>query len=271
LFESRIIIQDMLTGRFSGAVNNTGALEGATANWTSSTSSLQVVEADVLHILDCCYVAQASKGFAEVLAATSATELAGSDIDTSFTKALINELKAASSHIVTAAQIHGRLMRGMKPNGLQYTPYHAARDGWASCKLRRMEDTVQSKDKGKAGDDKRILVGVTVNESLQPADVEKIKNWLLTGVPDVVKGMDIELSGLWDTTSTFLTFTVPIEVWTQLPADSAWIYIATVSSGNNMLRLAAAQASTLTDRTRPPQGGENVRPGSSGKGSGYGT
>jgi hypothetical protein len=256
LFESRIIIQDMLTGRFSGAVNNTGALEGATANWTSSTSSLQVVEADVLHILDCCYAAQASKGFAEVLAATSATELAGSDIDTSFTKALINELKAASSHIVTAAQIHGRLMRGMKPNGLQYTPYHAARDGWASCKLRRMEDTVQSKDKGKAGDDKRILVGVTVNESLQPTDV---------------KGMDIELSGLWDTTSTFLTFTVPIEVWTQLPADSAWIYIATVNSGNKMLRLAAAQASTLADRTRPPQGGENIRPGSSGKGSGYAT
>jgi hypothetical protein len=263
----------------SGALNSTGdALVEPTVNWTHSVSGLDFAQADVLHILDCCYADQAATGSAEVLAATSAVEKAGSDLDTSFTKALITELQRSSTGIMSAARLHGELMRSKDDTSLLATPYYAERTGRASCTLRRMQAHGQyhgksvvpgSQGKRKAKtDETRIIVGVTVKETLGRRDVDGIKKWLLIQVPGVVTGLDIELSGLWDTHSNYLQFTVPIEIWTQLPTDSAWVYVATVTSGNKLLLPTAPSTSELA--IRPIQGSENVCPRGASPSKGFG-
>jgi hypothetical protein len=266
-------------GTFRGALNsNKKALVEPTLNWTHCTQALEHAEADVLHILDCSYAAQVAAGYAEVLAATSASEKADSNLNTSFTKALITELEQSYDDVMSVAHLHGTLMRAGEHKGFWYTPYYGERKGRDSCTIRRMQPQGQyhgksmiqgSKGKGKVKtDDTRVLVGVNVKETFSRADVDGMKKWLLTQVPDFVTGLDIELSGLWDTHSNYLQFTIPIEIWTQLPEDSAWAYVATVTSGNKLLLPVAPSTPQLG--IRPPQDGENIRPGASSPSKGFG-
>jgi hypothetical protein len=135
-------------------------------------------------------------------------------------RGLIEELKD-NTGVMTAANLHGRLMRKSGAGA----PFYKERWNRKSCVLRRLDDaSMQSKSEDGSREGKRILVGVAVQEDL---DVQTLTTWLSSG------GMEIEVSGLWD---NFLMLTVPIEVWTQLPTGSEWVYIAAVAGGIRCMR-----------------------------------
>jgi hypothetical protein len=208
-------------GVFRGAMNRNGCAAGFadhTVDWTLCTSGLQRAGADVLHLLDCDFPVQVADTCAEIIAVSVTGGL-----ETGFTRALIEELEANAT-VMTAANLHARLMR----RGGAVALFYKERWGRESCVLRRLDDAcVQSEREDGTREGKRILVGVAVQENL---DVQMITTWLssLNGPG----GMEIEVSGLWD---DFLMFTVPIEVWTQLPTESEWVYIVGVAGGNKML------------------------------------
>jgi hypothetical protein len=197
-----------------GAVNKHGrGLQGSALDWTLCAANLQLAGADVLHFLDCGDVAWVGDTCAEIIATAT-----NGGVDTQFMRGLIGELKD-NTGVMTAANLHGRLMR---KNGAG-VPFYKERWGRKSCVLRRLDDTsVQSKSEDGSREGKRILVGVAVQEDL---DVQTLTTWLSSC------GVEIEVSGLWD---NFLMLTVPIEVWTQLPTGSKWVYIAAVAGGNKM-------------------------------------
>jgi hypothetical protein len=196
-------------------VNENGALEGQVVDWTLCATLLQQAQADVVHLMDCGYPVEVADGVAEVVTAT-----AGAENREGWLRALIEELKANKT-VMTAAGLHGRLMRRVEDG----VPFYAERVGVGrkSAVLRRVDGTVQTTEKNEGKDvGMRILVGVSVKENV---DVASLKVWLSLNVPD---GVEIEVNGIW---VNFLMFTVPIEVWTQLPRKSEWVYIAAVQGG----------------------------------------
>jgi hypothetical protein len=200
-------------------VNEDGALEGQVVDWTLCATLLQQAQADVVHLMDCGYPVEVADGVAEVVTAT-----AGAENREGWLRALIEELKANKT-VMTAAGLHGRLMR-REGDGV---PFYAVRvdGGRKPAVLMPVDGTVQTTEKREGKDvGKRILVGVSVKENV---DVASLKVWLSSNVPDSV---EIEVSGVWVNS---LMLTVPIEVWTQLPGVSEWVHIAAVEGGNKML------------------------------------
>jgi hypothetical protein len=231
---------DYSSGRMSSITNS---VTGPTLNWTHYAHRLTYTKADVLHILDCDYPDQVVNGDAEVIAASSPmdVEQTGVDADMCFTQALIANLRRVSDGTVTAANLHGRLMRGTHGMNLRGTPFYAERWRRKSCVLQRMQGHGQL-DKGKLhapiGDDAtRILVGVTLHETISLDEIYELKYWLREQLPADANLPDvrIELSGLWNRFTKYIQLTIPVEVWTQLPSDSAWVYVAMVKSGNRLI------------------------------------
>jgi hypothetical protein len=249
-----------------GAVNpTTGGLLGNTLDWYSTQLASNSWECDVLQVMDCCFAAEAVTADAEVLAATSTVDIAAADVTTCFTKALITELRRASSEITSVATLHAEMMRNRQALKLQYSPIITERRGRPSIILQKLgggghRRHLQPKI---APDGPRILLTAHLEEPISKNDCEAIKKWLLSQVPTVVTGMQVTLEGAWKTQSSLLLFSVPIEVWTQIADHSAWSFVAVVNSTNGLLNTANPSQGVLS--SRPMAGSENVRPGLSSK------
>jgi hypothetical protein len=230
-------------------------------SWNFVNALLANRDADVLQILDCCHSAEAYDGKTEFLAATSLTESAAVSSSTCFTSALIKELRRVSSHATTVAELHGRLMRGRSMHKLEYGPFYAQRNGKPSIALRRMGTTSTTQLPVIAPDDPRMVITAHVEQNISPNDVTNLKKWLLTQVPNNVRGLEIKLEGLWKTTSSTLLLSLPVEIWTQLRDDPAYNYVETVNSPNLLLGEAPAVQSPAPLALRPAPGPENTKPG----------
>jgi hypothetical protein len=223
---------------------------------------LQYHDADVLHILDCCYSAEGYDGSAEVLAATSMTEKASSSQSTCFTRALIRELRyVSSSRATTIAELYGCLMRNRIMHKLEYAPFYAQRTGKQSITLRRMGGASTTQSPVIAANDPRMIITAHVEQNISPNDVKNLKRWLLTQVPNNLRGLEIKLEGVWKTTSSTLLLSLPVEIWTQLRDDPAYNYVGTVNSSNLLLEEASAVQSPAPLALRPAPGPENTKPG----------
>jgi hypothetical protein len=169
----------------SGGMSSiTNTVTGLTLNWTHCANRLRYAESDILHILDCDYPDQVVNDEAEVIAAKSPIdgERASVDVDMCFTQALIANLRRVSDGTVSAANLHGRLMRGTHGMDLRGTPFYAEKWRRTSCVLQRMQGHGQP-DKGKlhapiGDDDTRILVGVTLHETMSLVEIYELEYWL---------------------------------------------------------------------------------------------
>jgi hypothetical protein len=215
----------------------------------------------VLHILDCCYFTEGYDGSAEVLAENSTAGESSSSLSTCFTSALIKELRRISSHATTVAELHGRLMRGQSMHNLESRPFYAPRIRKQSITLRRMGGRSTTQLPAIAPDDPRMLITAHVDQNISPNDVNNLKKWLLTLVPNHVKGLEVRLEGLWKTTSSTLLLSLPVEIWTQLRDDPAYNYVGTVNSSNLLFEEASAVQSPASLALRPAPGPENTKPG----------
>jgi hypothetical protein len=237
--------------------------------WSVVRALLEHEDADVLHILDCCFAAEGYDGTAEVLAATSMTEIAASSSSSCFTNALIKELRRASSQAGTVANLHGQMMRNRKMHNLEYTPFYAERRAKPSIILRRLGDTAKAQLPTIAQDAPRILITAHVDGDVGMKDVAEFRKWLLTQVPGKVKGLEVKVEGLWKTNSSIYLLSLPVEIWTQLPDNPAYHYVGIVNSPNLLLTEPNPQ-SPAPLALRPGPGPENTKPVFGfGSGSGF--
>jgi hypothetical protein len=187
------------------------------------------------------------------------TESAAASLETSFTQALIRELRSAASRAGTVANLHGQMLRNRRAHKLEYTPFYAERPGRPSIVLRRMSDTSRAQQPTVSADAPRILITAHVEGTIDKKDIASVKKWLLSFVPDSVKGMDIKLEGVWQASSSVLLLSLPIEVWTQLRNDPAYTYVGVVNS-SNMLLAEGIPESPAPLALRPASGPENTQP-----------
>jgi hypothetical protein len=78
----------------------------------------------------------------------------------------------------------------------------------------------------------RVLLSVQLEDDVTFPDLEQWKAWLTTNISSDVFDVDITIESLF-TGPRFLLVTVPLEVWTMLPAnEDAYAFVAHVSSNN---------------------------------------
>ncbi|KAF9695314.1 hypothetical protein EKO04_007111 [Ascochyta lentis] len=237
-----------------------GMLTGNTLKWNDVVEVFEGCEADVLHIMDCCYAAEAAIPYAEMLAATSATEMASSDIATSFTRALIEQLKRFSSSGTSVANLFSHMMAERKALKLTYTPVYDPRPGekpsiFLKPKGSSVKKNVITQATGKSP---RILLTAHLEASLNPGDVNELEKWMTTFIPKTVQNVQVKLEGFFDADSGVMLFTVPIDIWSQLEPSGAFTYVGVVHSRNRLLRPPIALP-VLGSRPVAATG-ENIRP-----------
>jgi hypothetical protein len=213
--------------------------------------------------MDCCCAAEAVSDGAELIAASSASESANPDKDAYFTKALITHLKQAAQDRMTVATLHANLIEQRESLKIYHLPYYCLGQRTTSVVLQKLEGNQKGKAPVKTPiikkDSTRILLTVYVDETMVQGQTDSIKKWLLNLIPPSFKNINIKLEGTWDTSSSLLLFSVPIQVWTQLPDNQAWTFVGMVESNNKLLDRGSRE---VVLATMPKVGGENVRPGS---------
>ncbi|USP77905.1 hypothetical protein yc1106_05179 [Curvularia clavata] len=256
-FDPNMIRGPIYKLKLGGAIGANGKFRTRTLDWNSATAILDDMECDVLHIMDCCFAAESMRSDAELLAAASQT--AGSDANTSFTNAVIQELRRLSSRPFTISTLYQEIMRNRRALKLEYIPFYHRRPGRASVVLggQRGPPVVPTLKPN----DPRVLLAVHVSKTFDMQDLEDWKKWLSDLLPPTVMGMQIKLEGAWDSSSSVMLLSVPITVWAQLSnINRAFIFVGEVTSNNKCLEQA-----TTTLAVRPLKGLENQKPGESSK------
>jgi ribosomal protein S10 len=244
-------------------------------------TSLETAVGDVLYILDTCFAASAAiYDGPEVLAAVSWGDVAAANLQTSFTRMLIDELKALDGAPCPVARIYSSIHRNAITNNLERGPVHIPKKGKESIVLTKMHGPKQRKPESyitrkrriDAFDpsENRVLIAVNLQDNIHMPDMEEWKNWLTTNIPSHILSSDITIEAVFHGSSSVLLVTLPVEVWTMLPADEeAYNFITFVQSNNILPQLAPAVSTPLAFRPAIP--GRENQPPAHKRGQSYGS
>lgn len=248
-YVASIVFQPSFTSKLTkirGRADAQGRLVGPRVDWYRASYIVENAGpqggGDVLYIFDCCSAgAAATYDGPEFLAAAAWDATAGSAINTSFTRILIDELNVLNGAPQTIASIFASMFRNATQSQLDALPVHIIKRGTDSITLAKLAGPKQMKPeafetrkrKGKFPvSDGRVLLSVQLEDDVTFPDLEQWKTWLTTNIPLGIFDVDITIESLF-TGSRVLLVTVPLEVWTMLPAnEDAYAFVAHVSSNN---------------------------------------
>jgi hypothetical protein len=197
---------------------------------------------DVLYVFDTCFAASAAiYDGPEVLAAVSWGDVAAANLQTCFTRMLIDELKALDGAPCPVARIYSSIHRNAIANNLERGPVHIPKKGKESIVLAKMygpkqrkpESFIERKCRIDAFDSSeyRVLITVNLQDNIHMLDIIEWERWLTTNIPSHILSTDITIEAHFQGSSSLLLVTLPIEVWTMLPADEeAYTFISFVKS-----------------------------------------
>lgn len=237
--------------------------DGPCLNWTQSIANFNYTSGDILQILDCCHAGKAaSPDGPELLAATSITELAATALGSLFTRALIDRLKAANGNPCPVIRLVSDILREGK---VKYQPVYCSHTAKPSVILQKLGTPVQNPNKStltapKSKEDPRVLITAHVENDLglRPDNLEDFKKWLTKGIPSIVTSVDVELEGFFESNSSLLLLSIPVELWNAMNDHPACSFISIVKSNNKMLEWGK---STGLLHSVPIRGQENLKPG----------
>lgn len=160
-------------------------------------------------------------------------------IDTSFTRVLVDELNVLNGASQSIAGIFASMFRNASQNQVEAPPAHIIKKGINSITLAKLADPKQKKSFGTRKrkrkfpvSENRVLLKVQLEDDVTFSDPEQWKKWLTTNVPSSIFDFDITIESAF-TGSRLLLVTVPLEVWTMLPAnEDAYAFVAHVASNN---------------------------------------
>lgn len=225
---------------------------------------------DVLFILDSCFTASAALyDGPEMLAAASWGDVAGAQLDTSFTRMLIDELKSLDGSPCSIAHIYASIHRNAIVNNLGRGPVHIAKKGKESIILAKIYGPKQRKPESfevrrqridrLPSSENRVLISIHLQDNITVPDLEQWKNWLTTNIPSRLLSTDITIEAIFHGASSVALITLPLEVWTMLPInEEAYSFISFVNSNNILPQLDPPAGSPLA--IRPAMRGRETQP-----------
>ncbi|KAI4192735.1 MAG: hypothetical protein LQ346_004188 [Caloplaca aetnensis] len=223
---------------------------------------------DTLYVLDCCYAATAAIDNTEneYLIAAAMENIAGSAIQTSFTRRLIDRLVANNGIPQSVASIHASMISSMKATNttMEKTPIHIAANTKPTVILQRLAKTpkdvqkVQQFDTTGAG---KVLISVSLRGQANLPNVQAFEKWLLSHIPPNVASVKVEAA--FRSSSHIVLFTVPHEVWPYLDGNEGFQFIDFVDSHNLLIPtpIQQGQGSPSKGPTAPGFPSQGSRPG----------
>ncbi|MCJ1321289.1 hypothetical protein MMC15_006633 [Xylographa vitiligo] len=185
------------------------------------------------------------RGTKELLAACAIDRtIPGAGHPGCFTRVLVETLARANGRQFTVAQLHGAMTRAFYENELTTTPVHVELSAEMVTKgsivlapLRNGSTTVAPPQKatgpfGAPKSNPKVLISVHLSDVQSPPSAQQWIQWLASHMPSGVEEMQIELVGFYHASSSVLLVTMPVEVWTVLRGDPAYVFIAIVNSAN---------------------------------------
>lgn len=216
----------------------------------------------MLYIFDCCSAGSvAMHNGPETIAAVGWDQSASASLDISFTQKLIETLQGLNGEPETIAGIYTTLFRDARKNKIGASPVHIPKNGSSSITLARHSKTraVTRKQSGHlpSKTDHRVLLSVHIRDVIGEPDLEQWTKWLTKNIPSGVLSVDIKIESLFHGSSIILV-TMPVEIWTMLPADDpSFNFIGHVASNNVLPELKSDIQSSLPFRPIAPSGEEN--------------
>ncbi|KAF4505467.1 hypothetical protein G6O67_007413 [Ophiocordyceps sinensis] len=194
------------------------------------TSSVAVEKNDQrLVILDCCVagLAHLDHDDFEVLCASSWESVAAGSAQASFTRAIIDELKALNGGAITTTQLISRLHSHRSVRKGVSMPVHkrALDDDRPPALIHRIEKTPAptSAQVTAVKRHSHVLIAVKVAKENTVPNATEWARWLKTNLPPYVGEMQI--TAKWKTGSALVVFVLPIEIWLGLPERDAYSFI----------------------------------------------
>ena len=162
-------------------------------------------------------------------------------MNTSFTKALIEQLKICNGAPWTTSAIYSRIVYNKVKFGLSVTPTYLSRNDTTSpIILRRLGNIaapppVTLRDES---EEPRVIITAHIEEKITAETVRQLKIWLETRMPAKLLKLKVDFAGVYDTDSSLLEFRIPVVVWAMLRDDPAYRFVGFSRSGNRLLDLA---------------------------------
>ncbi|KAF2861639.1 hypothetical protein K470DRAFT_269719 [Piedraia hortae CBS 480.64] len=222
-----------------------GTFTGNTLDWHHMTELIAKRECDQVHILDCWYTGKATTPYAEVLAATSAAEVATNVLRAHFNKFLVEELKAMDRPTALSS-LHARIVAKSMMYGLEHLPVFVGRHERPPIFLQKAYPIDQITDHRQRFNSPRILLTCHLQETLGTKDIATLKRQMSENVPKTVHDIDVCVEGSFKTNSSLLLISVPVEVWSYLPKTSALNFVGLINSRNELLGCGAEEVQELS-------------------------
>ena len=225
---------------------------------------------DILYIFDSCSAGAAGAyDGPELLAASGWNNKAGLSLAKSFTQTLISKLRELDGAPTTVAQIFSAMFREAYENSIESMPVHISQLNRPSIILAQLP--LQQRPKPESARRRaeefaaaptsthRVLISVNLKDNVALPDVQEWANYLTTNIPSGVLSADISVHNGFEG-SVVLIMTLPLEVWSMLPDNAGYNFIAHVGRELALAPGLGPIRPALPLRMAQPSGTENVPP-----------
>ncbi|KAL4900735.1 hypothetical protein BDW74DRAFT_188139 [Aspergillus multicolor] len=259
---------------FGGRADSNGNLVGSQIDWLRLRQCCEYASDDLCYIFDCCSAgSDAFYDGPEILCASGFQQTAGADPKFSFTQAFIDTLEDLEGAPSSIANIFATLYRNSAKSNVAASPLHIAKKNAPSIVLQKLVIKTLSKTMTKTalGDKKgkkpatqkihKVLVAVHIEDD--KPDLAAWKQWLTQNIPDGVLSADVNIEAVFETSSSLLLVTLPLELWTMLdPTDTAFRFVSFVNSSGRAVGQSHQEAQPQFPICSPPgpRSSENVHP-----------
>ena len=258
-------------------------LKSSTLNWSLIQPVLLGSEADVLMLLDCCYVASperptltTSRGTNEILAACG-PEVGSTGLDrSSFTEVLAHELESGAVKCetmgkpLTAVGLHRALV--CENRSMFYAPFYMRLTKFdcesiilipspkrESSTNNHNSDHLPSGYSRPSEPSARALLAIHTSKLPHPDPMTYLRDEGL--MPLWINGTEaVRLEAVYSTNSTMVLVSVPIEVWNLIPDNDACRFVSLIRSKNHYREELSQEMFSHQRRQSEPVFHEPFRP-----------
>ena len=180
-----------------------------------------------LVMMDCCAagLANLDEGDVEVLGASAWESVAAASPQSSFTRAIIDELKSINGNSITTTQLVSALHSKSTVMTGASMPVH--KRPTADCEpaiIHRIETTPAPLQQVRNFPRfSHVLIAVKLTKENTVPNTKQWATWLKTNLPPYIS--EIDITAKWKTGSAVVIMVLPIEIWLDLPPRSGYSFM----------------------------------------------
>ena len=221
-------------------------------------------ESDVLCVIDSCFAATAGvSARVEIIAASGIADKAQGPGEMSFTAFMIKAMKSFSQPF-NVAMLHSRMVaREFRVYGGR-TPICIARQDRVKpsiflCRLPppTLASIGRPEEEFLRVPEPRVLIKLSLDINAAIPEIQQWINYLTINMPSHIKQGEVNIEGVYRSSSTAVLLTCPVWVWSCLEAKEGMQFVAFVDSGNLLSQLRRRGQSSSEEtyvESLPPTG-----------------